>query len=82
VPAALERLLFEGLLVKSRQLRLSSMAEVLTLLDTLITTTGAIPRALTTFDDAGAEPRAPPPAWLTDEPPPLGPPPWEVDVWP
>ena len=96
LPVALERLLFDGLLVKSRKLRLQSMGEVLTLLDTLITATRVVPQALASFDDASAAldalisiaPSGPGASaiatvsWFDDEPPPLAPPPWEVEVWP
>jgi serine/threonine-protein kinase len=96
VPVALERLLFDGLLVKSRKLRLQSMGEVLTLLDTLITSTRVVPQALASFDDSGAAIDAmmspvrasgarsaiASVSWFDDEPPPLAPPPWEVEIWP
>jgi serine/threonine-protein kinase len=51
VPRAVERLLFEGLLVKSREHRLQTMSEVIAALDTLLATTRpGVPEALDTFD--------------------------------
>jgi len=51
VPPALERLLFDGLLVKSRKDRLQSMAEVIAILDTLIEERSTVPYALPSFDE-------------------------------
>ena len=96
VPVALERLLFDGLLVKSRKLRLQSMGEVLTLLDTLITSSRNVPQALASFPDGGTPIDArmstassgtgasaiAAVSWYDDEAPPLAPPPWEVEIWP
>ena len=51
VPAALEQLLFDGLLVKDRGKRLQSMREVIGILDSLIpTVAAAVPAALDRFD--------------------------------
>jgi serine/threonine protein kinase len=56
VPLALERLLFDGLLLKSREQRPQTMAEILTVLDELIATTRPeIPRPLDTFDESYAQ---------------------------
>jgi len=51
VPLALERLLFDGLLVKSRKDRLQSMADVIAILDPLITERISVPYALASFDE-------------------------------
>src|ERR1043166_5734931 len=52
IPPALERLLFDGLLVKSRDERLQTMSEVLVVLDALIATLpSGIPEALDAFDE-------------------------------
>jgi serine/threonine-protein kinase len=52
IPPALERLLFDGLLVKSRDERLQTMSEVLVVLDALIATMpSGIPEALDAFDE-------------------------------
>ena len=83
VPFALERLLFDGLLVKSRKHRLQSMAEVIAILDNLIAADQriSVPYALPTFDDTRSV-IAQGDSWFDDEPPRLAPPPWEVEVWP
>jgi eukaryotic-like serine/threonine-protein kinase len=52
VPAMLEHLLFDGLLVKSRESRLQTMGEVMAILDVLIATLrSGVPEALQTFDE-------------------------------
>jgi serine/threonine protein kinase len=52
VPPTLDRLLFDGLLVKSRDRRLQTMAEVMAILDALIATMRAgVPAALESFDE-------------------------------
>lgn len=52
VPPMVERLLFDGLLVKSREERLQTMAEVIAILDSLIATVrSGVPDALETFDE-------------------------------
>jgi serine/threonine protein kinase len=52
MPPALEHLLFRGLLVKSRDARIQTMAEVTAVLDTLILAMMAdVPRASDEFDD-------------------------------
>lgn len=56
VPLALECLLFDGLLVKSREQRLQTMGEVMTILDALIAAMpSGVPDALDTFEDPDAE---------------------------
>ena len=56
VPAALERLLFDGLLVKSRDQRLQTMGEITIVLDALIATLRpGIPEALDSFDEPKPE---------------------------
>jgi len=96
VPAALERLLFGGLLVKSRKDRLQSMAEVIAILDTLIDERPSVPYALASFDEPelangsgsrllptrGYPAVLPSPELMFDEPERLPAPPWEVEVWP
>jgi serine/threonine protein kinase len=52
VPAALESLLFDGLLVKSREQRLQTMGEVITILDAQIAEMPAgVPMAVNTFEE-------------------------------
>ena len=56
VPLAFESLLFDGLLVKSREQRLQTMGEVITILDALIAETpSGVPDALDTFDESETE---------------------------
>jgi serine/threonine protein kinase len=98
VPQALACLLFDGLLVKSRRKRLSSMTEIIPLLDALLV--AMRPRGsdvLHLFAAANAElasgpidlasapdvaPAVVAPWFDDDELPRLEPPPWEVEVWP
>jgi eukaryotic-like serine/threonine-protein kinase len=89
VPVALERLLFGGLLVKSRDDRLQSMREVLTILDTLIAAMrSGIPDPIGLEDQ---NPELAPPVWLAESSFDDAPnqfqgareaPPWVVEVWP
>lgn len=52
ISLALERLLFDGLLMKARGRRLQTMSEVIAKLDALIATTrSTVPEALDSFDD-------------------------------
>jgi eukaryotic-like serine/threonine-protein kinase len=52
VPPTLERLLFDGLLVKSRDRRMQTMGEVMAILDAMIATLrSGVPEALETFDE-------------------------------
>jgi len=93
VPRALERLLFDGLLVKSPRNRMQSMTEVLAILDALIAATRPwSAEVLPVFDEAAAtlsgpldlpaKASAPNEPWFDDEPPRLAAPPWEAEVWP
>lgn len=89
LPAALERLLFDGLLVKSRFHRMQSMAEVIAVLDMLLAAMRPgsgitlAPYMKPVFEDARDAPRGP--LSIDDEPPRLPPPPWEtpseVEQW-
>ncbi|MBC7975853.1 MAG: serine/threonine protein kinase [Myxococcales bacterium] len=90
VPPALERLLFDRLLVKSRTERMQTMREVKDAIDEIATShRPSLPEALASFDDVDDAP-APAPEWVVeswfdDEPNPRIPteaPPWEVEVWP
>jgi serine/threonine-protein kinase len=57
VPPALKHLLFEGLLVKSREHRLQTMGEVKSILDAMIAAMQpGVPDALDTFEDLKPEP--------------------------
>jgi hypothetical protein len=93
IPRALEILLFDGLLVKSREQRLQTMGEVVNLLDRQIAAMRpGVPDALDTFDEPNAEidvpladPRWAGESWFDDDPDlehapaaPL----WEVEIWP
>jgi serine/threonine protein kinase len=52
IPPALERLLFDGLLVKSREQRLQTMGAIIPMLDALIGVThSGVPDALDTFEE-------------------------------
>lgn len=52
VPPTLDRLLFDGLLVKSRDRRMQTMGEVMAILDAMIATLrSGVPEALDTFDE-------------------------------
>jgi serine/threonine-protein kinase len=94
VPLALECLLFDGLLVKSREQRVQTMAEITTMLDALISAVRpGVPAALDTFDEAstelagtGARPLWPVESWFDDAPtrhdPATDVQGWEVEVWP
>jgi serine/threonine-protein kinase len=92
IPAALSRLLFDGLLVKSRDRRRQTAGEVTAELDSLLAAMRpGTPEAAATFEvdapraiqSADTAPmRAVNRNRLDDEPPPLAPPPWEVEVWP
>ena len=56
VPPALDHLLFDGLLAKSRARRIQSMTEVITVLDALIASLSLrVPRPLDSFDDPRLE---------------------------
>jgi serine/threonine-protein kinase len=56
VPEMLQRMVFEGMLVKSRDHRLQSMADVIAILDAVLATLCAgVPAALDSFDDPRAE---------------------------
>lgn len=56
VPLVLECLVFDGLLVKSREQRLQTMGEVITILDALIAEMpSGVPDALDTFEEPAAE---------------------------
>jgi serine/threonine-protein kinase len=58
VPAMLDRLLFDGLLVKSRDRRLQTMGEVIAHLDAmLVTLRSGVPDALETFDELASTAR-------------------------
>jgi serine/threonine protein kinase len=57
VPPMVERLLFDGLLVKSRDDRIQTMGEVIAILDAQIATIrDGVPDALDTFDEPDAHP--------------------------
>jgi serine/threonine-protein kinase len=51
IPQALDQLLFDGLLVKSRNRRLQTMTEVIKVLDAVIASRCHVPRALDSFDE-------------------------------
>lgn len=76
IPPALDQLLFDGLLVKSRERRLQSMGEIITILDALIVAVrSGIPDGLGSFmarDAALADPIAQPlwmvESWLDESP--------------
>jgi len=67
VPPALEHLLFAGLLVKSRDARVQTMAEVTAVLDVLLSAmTPDVPRACDAFDDEVIERLPRDPIWEVD----------------
>ena len=93
VPLEVECLLFDGLLVKSRERRLQTMGEVITILDSLIAAMPpGVPDALSTFDEPDPEPvHAITPfweveSWFDDAPTllegALDEFPWDGDDWP
>lgn len=90
VPPALEHLLFDGLLVKSRAQRLQTMGEITAILDALIVAMrSGIPDGLGWFaapEAAGAGATAQPAwiveSWFDDVPNRLEAPPGAVEVWP
>jgi eukaryotic-like serine/threonine-protein kinase len=94
VPAALESLLFDGLLVKSREQRLQTMGEIKAILDAVIAAMRpGVPDPLDTFEDPNAalpgvldSPRREVERWFDDDPTRLERAratfPWEVEVWP
>jgi len=93
VPAALEHLVFDRLLVKSPAQRIQRMAEITTMLDAQIAAlSGGVPCALDTFDDASADLALAlalaRPVWPAgsvsqlDAPIAIDAPGWEVEVWP
>jgi eukaryotic-like serine/threonine-protein kinase len=94
IPLALECLLFDGLLVKSREQRLQTMGEVIAILDAMIAAMrSGVPEALDTFEELDpelastvAQPIGIVESWFDDTPPPLEggreASSWEVEVWP
>jgi serine/threonine-protein kinase len=91
LPAALECLLFDGLLAKSPAQRIQRMTDVTAMLDAQIAAMrSGVPRARETFDDGTADlATAPAPrVWPVgsirqlDAPISIDAPSWEVEVWP
>jgi serine/threonine protein kinase len=90
VPPALEHLLFDGLLVKSRAQRLQTMGEITAILDALIVAMrSGIPDGLGSFaspqaalTDAIAQPAWIVESWFDDVPNRLEAPPPALEVWP
>jgi hypothetical protein len=67
IPPALEHLLFAGLLVKSRDARIQTMAEVTAVLDVLLSAMIAdVPRACDAFDEDVIELVPRDPIWEVD----------------